>query len=278
MIRRDEPLGAAEPTHWLLVSQREHARISYELAAAWEDLGVEPPAVRDELLQAIRHHDDGWAVWEGAPGIDPETLRPYAFTEMPPAEAQRIWTASIDACRQIGPLAGWAAAGHFITLQSPEDDDHQEWAPWLAEQEAQHSAWLAEWLAASPAHTPELAERCLQLLRAFDWLSLWLCCLGPQPGDEVDGVAPLVIENDSPRIGPWTVDAVAEQGEWRFIMDPWPFVAQAIELRVWARRVPVRRYADAEALLAASHDVELQWDLRAGPPASDTKSATDEHR
>src|SRR6056297_2161123 len=105
MIRRDVPLGS-DAKAWLCITQPEHARLSYVLASAWRGFLPNAPAdVREELLTAILHHDDGWAAWEADPKIDPEHGRPYGFTEMPPHDAQSLWSASIDACESIGPLA-----------------------------------------------------------------------------------------------------------------------------------------------------------------------------
>ncbi|MCA9241163.1 MAG: DUF3891 family protein, partial [Planctomycetales bacterium] len=125
MIRRDWPL-TDNPSHWLLIPQHEHARLSEKLAKAWrlpsiDDLFEGTQTNPEEVVQAIRFHDCGWQEWDPSPGIDPEHGRPYGFTEMPPQDAQRIWDESIRACRVLGPLAGWMVSGHFIHLQSKQD-------------------------------------------------------------------------------------------------------------------------------------------------------------
>ncbi|MEM1304421.1 MAG: DUF3891 family protein, partial [Planctomycetota bacterium] len=164
MIRRDVPrtgknADAGDLSHWLLISQVEHARITHQLAAAWKTLLPGASGlVRQEFLAALLHHDDGWKPWSRDPQIDPEHGRPYGFTEMPPRLAQEIWSGSIEACREIGPLAGWMVASHFIGLQGkpdddPDDCDFGEWARWLGEQDRRRTAWLAEWQAAGSQHS-----------------------------------------------------------------------------------------------------------------------------
>ncbi len=266
MIRRDVPRGSEKPGRWLLISQPEHARLSYELAASWGNETVPPlvcppdeadhslAGVRRELLAAILHHDDGWLGWSDSPLIDPEHGRPYAFTEMPTAEAQRIWTDSIAACRGHGPLAGWVVASHFSALQSKRDGDYPEWIAWLEETDAQRAGWLAEWLAASEHHTQELADRCLAWLQAFDWISLWLCCRCPvMPGDEL--VEPLTVGGDETG---WPAVSFTPCSAGVVRIEPFPLGPQRFKLRVTGYLLPIRRGSNTvEALLPS----RVSWDL-----------------
>ncbi|TWT37408.1 hypothetical protein KOR34_23580 [Posidoniimonas corsicana] len=259
MIRRDAP-RSGQADHWLLIPQRAHARLSYELAAAWGNAVVPPllsglESARGELLQAVRTHDEGWAEWESAPAIDPDHQRPYGFTEMPPADAQRLWTHSIEACRQIGPLAGWIVSGHFIHLQSKHDHDYDQWAPWLAQQHSHQQAWLDEWRAQDPGHTPEVARRSLFYLQTFDWLSLWLCCRAPLGAHDPDET--LELSASRFEFGPFHWTAAAG----RATATPWPFAEPQLDLSVDALRVPVGRYATSEQLLAAAQTAKLDWRL-----------------
>jgi hypothetical protein len=99
MIRREHGRD------WLLISQVEHARLAGELAEAWNFNGGRMVAVRDELVQAVRQHDEGWAVWELSPTVDPETGRPRDFTEMPMPTATGIWSRSIAYCLEHHPAS-----------------------------------------------------------------------------------------------------------------------------------------------------------------------------
>lgn len=258
MIRRDWPRGAEPAERWYLVSQVEHARLSHQLAAAWDPSFI-APHVRDEFLAAVLHHDDGWLGWDAAPGIDPEHGRPYAFTEMPPAEAQRIWSESIDACRALGPLAGWMVASHFTELQSKPDDDYAEWIDWLEPVREQRDAWLAEWLGVSADNTPELANRCLAWLQAFDWLSLWLCCRCPVVTED-HPTEPLVIGGGvDGRLG-WPEVTFTPTAGGQVQVDPWPFVGERVALHVAATMAPVVSY-DPQQCAKAHKPVELSWQL-----------------
>ncbi|HUG91584.1 MAG TPA: DUF3891 family protein [Planctomycetaceae bacterium] len=104
MIRREHGRD------WLLISQIDHARLAGALAEAWNFTGTRFAALRDDLVQAVRQHDEGWAAWEQLPAVDPESGRPRDFTEMPMPEATGIWGRSIAFCLEhhappsTGPL------------------------------------------------------------------------------------------------------------------------------------------------------------------------------
>lgn len=270
MIRRDWPLGADQPQRWVLIPQTEHARLSGELARAWGS-GAAPPivcpadepghplaGVRDEFLAAALHHDDGWLGWSDAPAIDPEHGRPVGFTEMPPPEAQRIWSESIDACRAIGPLAGWVVAAHFSALQSKRDDDYHLWVDWLAEVDARREGWLAEWLGSSEHHTPGLADRCLAWLQSLDWISLWLCCVCPVLPKDAAPHKPLLVGGDQTG---WPEVAFTPQGD-TIRVSPWPFAAAGLTLSVAARSVPAQPTRPGEP--ADEQPAPITWRLAAG--------------
>ena len=84
---------------WLLISQVDHARVAETLAAAWGNSDVPNLPEREELVPAIRDHDEGWLDWEQSPTVDEETGRPRNFTEMPMEVSTRIWEKSIAVCR-----------------------------------------------------------------------------------------------------------------------------------------------------------------------------------
>ena len=266
MIRRPSPLGSATPNEWLLIPQREHARLSYSLAGAWGNDAVgslfDEERVRSEFLAALLHHDDGWDAWWDDPGIDPERGRPYSFTEMPPEDAQRLWSASIEVCREFGPLAGWVVATHFSALQSKRDEDWAQWRPWIEAVDAERAVWLAEWRDTDDSLTIDLAQRALRLLQAFDWMSLWLSCKCPT---NLDNAMPADLEVGGEGADWPTIRLRSSLGGESVDVEPWPFSDDALDLAVDARIVPAdSRYASGRELKAAAKPVRLIWRLRPG--------------
>jgi hypothetical protein len=269
MIRRAWPLGASSPERWLLILQPDHARLSFELAKAWGGTAVAPlncadddsshtlAGVRAEVLEAIRRHDDGWIGYQ--PLADTDTGLPLNFTEMPADASQAIWNGSIDACREIGPLAGWMAASHFQALQAKHDADDAEWAVWRRDVERRREAWLNEWLACSPLPTAALADRCLAWLQAFDWMSLWLCCVCPITGEGVAPVDPLVVGDRA--VGWPPVEFAPQRQNGLVHVAPWPFATRRLQLEIDARVLTSGKgAADAED----GERVQLAWRLEPG--------------
>src|SRR5262245_28751361 len=123
MIRREITAEDGKKL-WLFVSQVHHAQVSGELTKHWH-----APFTSD-VVDAISHHDDGWAEWEADPKINPQNGAPYSFLEMPLTEALAIWDRSIAAAQKFGLLAGYIVAGHFYSLLN--DSDHASEGPAVA--------------------------------------------------------------------------------------------------------------------------------------------------
>jgi hypothetical protein len=275
MIRRDLRLPDGAPG-WLLISQVEHARISAQLAGHLTTPlpaagAAAPRPVRSEVLAAVLHHDDGWADWERAPRLDERLGRPVGFLELRPAEALAIWTRSIHAAADEGPLAAWIVAGHFLRLLSFSDSARGDAAAsaWQREFAGRRDAWLAEWQARDErGHTREAAEAGLQWLWTFDRASLWLCCDAPAPGGErhgesdfnpAGGGTPLEMHFSAPESLP------PPGGDERVAVaaDPWRFDVEAINVDAEGMLVPAGPYTSPARLLAAGRPHTLRWRLAA---------------
>jgi hypothetical protein len=244
MIRREALAG----DEWLLISQIDHARLAGDLAAAWGAPPFAPLVPRDELLWAIYHHDDGWHAWEQSPDVDPKTGRPRSFTEMEIDDSLAIWGASIDPAFEVGPLEGYAVAGHFCAL-----------ARRVAAWKSSDPRWPAvnDFLAHNDRlmnqarqHFPEeVASHAVTWLQFFDALSLWLCCA---PATEPDRAEPP--GGPELTLSPLAAEAIR--------IAPWPFTVPAVNLEVPARAVPAHPYRDrAELASAAAHTVRIRWDF-----------------
>ncbi len=216
----------------------------------------------DELLWAIEHHDDGWSEWEQTPDVDPETGRPRSFTEMPLDEGLAIWSRSINAAAQHGPLAGYVVAGHFCALLRrfnaawKDDSEATQWAHrFLATYDVMRDGCLRDWLARSGEHTAQLAVKALAQLQLFDALSLWFCChQRPEPEDfsTTSGAVVRFALADSPK------------NDERQLVEirPWPLSVETLNLEIAGRRVPVRHYQDrSELAVVSSQPVQLHWRL-----------------
>ncbi len=255
MICREETRGGEK--FWLFVAQTEHAALASYLACHWANFPGLSAAAREQLLVAILTHDNGWDAWEAQPEFDPVRGRPYQFTEMPGATALPIWTASIDACEALGPLAGYACSGHFSAMLEHHREhltatgDQKRAAKFLQAEEVRRERCARSW-----SGSPEELTLAVGYLQAFDAISLWFCC--------------------APRTEPAEF-AVPRQGDktFRFTPDadnrelisiaPWPLSVEEAALSLEADLTPAARYKSWAALQDARQERSLlEWTLVPG--------------
>lgn len=276
MIRRDILLADGVP-RWLLVSQLEHARLSWLLAERCiarfgAALGADRASlevVRAELLEAVHRHDDGWAAWETRPRLDAQLRRPLSFRELPLDEALVNWDGSIASAAEAGPLAAWVVAGHFVALLKHAEHQHDPRLAesWLVRTDAARREWLAAWQARqSGLPTSKLADEALHWLQAFDLLSLWLCAVCPAAGEiaahQTDGFDLVVSQSLELRLRLPGHDGPLHDGV--VLVNPWPMDVAELSLEATAQVVPVLEYRDSAQLLAACEPHRLRWTLSPG--------------
>jgi hypothetical protein len=268
MIRRQIVLPDSDPT-WLLISQVDHAHISGEIARNWQE------SLTLDVVEAIRHHDDGWSSWEADPKLDPGVGAPYSFLEMPLPESLQIWDESIATARKFGPLAGYIVAGHFYSLLNDSDNAGEPMAvAWLTAKRKVRTAWLDEWIRGDKSHTLEYAKRAQQMLLLTDLFSLWLCCESPVAGESVPILDQSVMKPRADslldqfkltsagfgRRNP-TPDNPQEALAWIVAVDPYPFSLPSLSLSSPAVAAPSAKYGSWRELTAASHTIDLRWRL-----------------
>jgi hypothetical protein len=255
MIRRELAAHDGAPAAWVLIPQIDHAHLAGQLAEHWGAGGFAAIAPRDELLWAIYHHDDGWREWDREPGVNTATGVPRQFTEMEPAETREIWTKSIAAAAERGPLEGYLVAGHFCRLgrRGTAGKEHDPlWQPFvqfLDDYEARSLQWLGHWQAAAATNTPQLALAALDQLQFFDTFSLWFCCSESTDREVVDTPASIDL-------------TITPRGTFQVGLSPWPMTVNAIELSTAGRLIPAGHYDSRESLAkAASQSIILRWKL-----------------
>ena len=256
MIRRELSARDGAPAAWVIISQIEHARLAGQLAEHWGANGFAAIEPRDPLLWAIQHHDDGWLEWDEHPGVDPANGLPRQFTEMEPADTHAIWTRSIDAAAERGPLEGYLVASHFCRLGrrgTADGEDNPVLRPFLEfldDYEQRAREWLARWEATSPeTNTVETALRALEQLQFFDTFSLWFCCSESNEREVVE----------TPSGTDLTIDPVSPSN---IRLSPWPMEVETLELDAAGLLIPAAHYPSREALASASSQaIQLRWKL-----------------
>jgi hypothetical protein len=210
-----------------IVTQPDHARFAAELLSLWRSDGLPDHPRRDQLLFAVREHDNGWREADAAPRIDPTTQRFYDFTDFPEADRREVWMRGILRFAQSHPYVALLVAEHAERL-------HQHSRPGWRELLGQIAALRQEWLDRAGLD-PAQVRADYRYLNLADALSLAYCTGRREPLERHSLTAR--VEGDTLRL------------------DPFP-LAGATTFQIPARRIANRPYASdfqAASALARAH-------------------------
>jgi hypothetical protein len=216
------------------IGQPAHAFLAAQLAAAWALEPVEPYA---EVCLAAAQHDAGMATWDAAPELNPETGRPYSFMEMPLHTHLRLWSEAPALVMAQSRYAALLLSMHGTALYEMRDlarlstADADSVRAYIDAQRRLQDGLMV-------GLDGEQVRRNQRLLWIWDFLSLGLCLRWE--GRSVEGIE-------------------LRRGS----VEPWPFAADAVTLRVDGRRLEGRFGGEAEmrAALDAAPWVELRFEL-----------------
>src|ERR1700721_1229499 len=232
MLFRTEPSGV------LAISQPTHAWISGQILRAWHEALSEP------LLLAGEQHDIGWLDWETAPTFNPQTGRPHLFREVGAAVHSPMWRQGVE--RALGAWGAHVAvlvSRHGGVIYRRYTDRHR-----IGEADAAAAQTYLETqapLEAAWAKTLGLDAAALQkqttLVALSDTLSLALC-------GELK--TPIGVEAPDARGGPETQRIIERPGHpFDFILSPWPFRKDVLDVEGEARPLPATGRFDDEAAM-----------------------------
>src|SRR4051812_10091671 len=215
----------------ICIGQASHAWVTGQIARAWRD--VEP---YEDVCLAAEQHDVGWADYDRAPDLNPETGLPRSFMEIDFATRMRIWEPAPHRLESQSLYAALLVSLHGTSLhrQMAEAGDY------VTRQTAIQERWI-ERLGADR----EQVDRNRRRILVWDALSLALC-LRWDPF-ESEGLALERTEDE------------------RFTLTPWPFVSDELVVTCEGRRLE-GRFDDERALhdaLAGSPLVTLEFSLLA---------------
>ena len=261
-----------------LVSQVDHGRLAGTLAAGWGNDRFATPAVRDALVIAATHHDDGWAKLE--PLYHEGEGRPRHFTEVSNAESVDAHRSAIDEAYERYLLAGALSGMHRAGLMSsrwglggvPDPDPlalklvQDEERRWVA---AIRRSW--DFVGRRSQFEAEVWYA-YEVLQAVDLLALAVPMfdLGIRSGtaearpmgstlaliDQPIGAR--LIDNAPTRVGGDYVDVrVWVQEPRRVLLRPYPFGSRELELAFPVRRIGDERHT-AQELAAAYREAPVE--------------------
>ncbi len=199
-----------------LVTQPDHAHFAGRLLALWRADSLPQHPRREELLFAVREHDNGWREADAAPSLDRGSGRPHSFLDLPAERRIEIWERGTARFASRRPYAALLITRHGRELHRDRqgDPDWEAFLGLLAER-------YGELLEATGAGDPAVAAD-YRWLDLADRLSLAVC-----NGWE----RPLTCGRTQARV----------RGS-QLLLEPFP-LAGPTTFRIPCRHIPDRRYA-----------------------------------
>ncbi len=249
----------------LLIRQTDHMVLAGQLADLWGNDRFVRPGPFAPLARTAYEHDTGWVRWEAAPEVDPETRRPYQFTDLPVEEHLAFYREGVDRVAAADAHAGLLVNLHCQGFHNQRFGTTPEMTP--RRPPAEQEAAVRQFLTGLQAQQRELGLRVpideptlwtqYMLLQIFDRLSLYLC-MPPQRAAELGPVPPSVG-------GAAVALALRPGGGDDVVVAPWPFRDPVAVVGVPARLVPDRAYAGDDDLrqeLTRAEPLALKYTLR----------------
>lgn len=237
---------------WQIVLQTDHGDLAGQLIEAWGGEGFRRPLRQAAAALAATRHDDGWAVWDRRPRIDPDSGAPQNFFGVAVAPHLAFYRAGVEVVCDEDPYAGLLVSMHMSGLYrerygvvpaSPMQlsESLRARADVFCDQEEQRQAALARQLGV----TEEERWHDYALLQVADLVSLF-CGLGDLEGATASGAAESVptVDGDSVRM---TLDPL---GPWRLRCAPFPFAGGPLALTMVRRLLPKRTWESDAAFRA----------------------------
>lgn len=234
---------------WQVVLQPDHGELAGQFAEQWGGDAVGTPRNHASLQVAARRHDDGWAVWEREPTINPGTPQPTGFLEVAVPSHLAFYRAGIAAIAEQNAYAGALVSmhgtgiytGRYGTQPGLGLKQSAEYPELIGAFVAEQEAWQADQFAALGIGEDERWAN-YKLLQVYDRLAIYFS-LKDLEGGEAETIAPV------PAAGGSEVELALEPlGPWRVRMRPYPFAgAGPARFSFWRRVLPKQEWATSEA-------------------------------
>jgi hypothetical protein len=262
MIRR------ADGADLLLITQHDHALIAGELAEQFGNEYFAKPDPREPVLLGVSQHDCGWPLHDDDPTLNANNL-PLDVFETPQDIAIKVWTASVERAAAKDSYAGLLVSLHVLSLSvfatTQTDFMHEAWnladgpgkfaVSKFQQKELERQTDLRCTLGlrcdrpvhhAAPREVTQKKEDQLnfnfRMLQAMDVISLAACCTKP-PSSQTQDVLP------EPGAAPLRLNLRREKND--VYVDPWPFGAPEIELKIPVCRITAQPFESLDAFRAA---------------------------
>jgi hypothetical protein len=207
----------------LLITQPDHARLAAEVMSHCAALERHPR--REQILNAIASHDDGWAVEDARPSIDPATGEVADFIRARTEVRQGVWPRTVAFLAQDDPWAAALVAQHALTVYT-RLRANPDWHAFFAKMGVLRDALLKK-----TNLKPIELESDYVFLRLGDLISLAFC----------------TGSNDLNQFGGYRVELFRE----RVIVEPDLFAGYEVPVQITATELSAKRFRSDAALQEA---------------------------
>lgn len=244
MLRQKTPDG------WFLIRHPDHAALAGQFAEAWGNERFRKPEPFADVVEAVRRHDDGWAIRDLTPTITSagkpsafgaDLVGGYtAFEEIDLPEYLAVRGRAMEIVAADNPFAAILISMHTCNLLT-DHADRSTLRPEqlvLLDQFVAHQRHRQLELRAEAAESKRFKDRDLtverllehfRLLQACDNLSLLSCVDYPKPATLLH---PLPLQDGN------TATVAVQRTDLRtFRLDPWPFAVDSLSFEIPGRPV-----------------------------------------
>jgi hypothetical protein len=201
------------------ITQPSHARLAARVMEYCVALWDEPR--RDEILHAIRRHDDGWQEDDDAPQIDRQSGEVLDFIHAPLLVRQGVWPRSV-AKLELEPWAAALVAHHAVFIYARYRAD-PAWSIFFERMEASRNALIDR-----SGLTLTTLESDYEYLRLADLISL-VFCTG---------------SSEAVEFAQWSI----RPSTTGMLIAPDPFGDRIVPLEIEARTLPAQRFSSDSAV------------------------------
>jgi hypothetical protein len=205
-----------------LITQPDHAALAGRIMEHWVSLAAAER--RDDVLRAVRDHDNGWHQPDAAPTVDPKTGAVLDFVAIGAAVKQNVWRRCLAGLTDV-PWTAALVAHHAVSVYDRFRSE-PEWDVFFADMEAARDGFLS-----ASGGAMDALVRDYVYVRLGDLASLAFCNAWSEPQG----------------LGPWTIRLLDDR---HLLIEPNPFVHD-VPIAVEARALPLTPFANDDALAAA---------------------------
>jgi hypothetical protein len=245
----------------MVIRQPDHGVQAGLIAKHWGNENTPPFEPRDELIAAIRHHDDGWIAWEENPSMDPTTGHPRHFYQLSPREHIPLYRRGIILAVERHPVTGLFVSMHGAGLYNGRYGSYHLFEPsydpneqLLVDEFLEEQRQLQEELISKIENLPTSFRESqvmytYLLLQVWDRLSLQFTYFMAADGE----IAPLPHPDGSS-----TTLFCRNDGVFSLRLDPYPFDEPQLIFPVEVRYLPDKAYGESEEFLAEMEKAEVK--------------------